>query len=410
MTEGRFKPFIILLTTLNVMMACLLLWHLRHSFLPVGGMMDASGMFMGRDFVNFWVGGHIFATGDTQRLFDVQAYHQTIFSLFGRSSAGEYIWSYPPHFGLLLIPLHGTPYTLALLAFEAASLLFLLAAVRAALPASCRQSLPFLLLATSPVILPVLYMGQNGFLSAACIIGAFAWRDKKPWLAALCLSLLTYKPQLGAAIALALLVLGAWRVWVTASIVTIAWIAVSVIFYGTGIWENYLAFTLPHHAAMFETYSREYYMLSPAGNFLQWGIPAGQALRLHITLSALVALVLCIALRRLSRPEWQLLLIALATFLFSPYAQGHDAVAVNAALVVCLFSNRDTTERWLLIPGYSFVFCLLWILPVLAIPSMFSNLCFASVVLLLGFVYMAVLLLRFNTKGISASHSGQLPL
>lgn len=365
---------------LNAILSIALIFLVRDAFLPVGNMLDASGMFMGRDFVNFWVGGHVFRAEDFSLLFDISAYNAEVVHSMGQK-AGDYVWSYPPHAAFLSIPLSFFPYPVALAGFEALTLAFLSATLLPFIPVTHRRMAALLLL-SSPAVLPVLYMGQNGFLTGACIIGSLLYHRKKPWLAGLYLGLLTIKPQLGLAVFIALLGLKAWRALGWGSLFTSLTLGFSLLFHGTDVWIQYLTKTLPHHAAMFQEHAFEYFMVSPLGCLLQVGIPFHTASFLHSALALMAACALPILVIRIKALEWQALAVSIATFLLTPYAQGHDTIAIHAAMVLCIFSS--TEQR---VPEYfTFIFIALWSLPFICIPEASREIGLSAFVLILSFV------------------------
>jgi len=64
----------------------------------------------------------------------------------------------------------------------------------------------------SPAALWNFTAGQNGFLTAALIGGALVLMQRRPWLAGVCLGLLSYKPQFGLLFPVALVAAAQWRV------------------------------------------------------------------------------------------------------------------------------------------------------------------------------------------------------
>ncbi|MES0122190.1 DUF2029 domain-containing protein [Mesorhizobium sp. C420B] len=89
---------------------------------------------------------------------------------------------------------------------------------------------------------PVLWntvVGQNGFITAALLGAAIASIEKRPALAGLCFGLLTYKPQFGLMIPLALIAGGFWRVIGWAAVSTTVMIMLSIGLFGAEIWSDF---------------------------------------------------------------------------------------------------------------------------------------------------------------------------
>jgi alpha-1,2-mannosyltransferase len=99
----------------------------------------------------------------------------------------------------------------------AASFAAYLAAIRAILPG--KETLP--IAAAFPAVFVNIGHGQNGFLTAALLGGALQLLDRRPWLAGMLIGLLTYKPQFGVLIPIALLAGGRWRS-IGAAVATVA--------------------------------------------------------------------------------------------------------------------------------------------------------------------------------------------
>ena len=67
------------------------------------GLLLASGNVVGRDFVNYWVGGSNALKGLAENLFVFENYLVLLREAMG-SGINNHNWSYPPHFLLLAVP------------------------------------------------------------------------------------------------------------------------------------------------------------------------------------------------------------------------------------------------------------------------------------------------------------------
>jgi hypothetical protein len=97
------------------------------------------------------------------------------------------------------------------------------------------------LAAASPVVLCSATLGQNGFLTAALIGSALALIDRRPLVAGALVACLTYKPQFGLLIPVALICGGHWRVFLSAAIATAVLIAISVPAFGADAWSAFFS-------------------------------------------------------------------------------------------------------------------------------------------------------------------------
>jgi alpha-1,2-mannosyltransferase len=92
-----------------------------------------------------------------------------------------------------------------------------------------------------PAVLINAGFGQNGFLSTALLGGAAVWLDRRPLLAGLCFGCLSYKPQLGIVVPLALAVAGRWRCFAAAAATVLVFAVVATSVFGLDIWPAFFA-------------------------------------------------------------------------------------------------------------------------------------------------------------------------
>ncbi len=128
------------------------------------------------------------------------------------------------------------PYPAAMLVWIAISLLLYLAAVRV-ITGGWKATLAAL---AWPAVLWNMVVGQTGFLTAALLGAGIALVDRRPALAGICFGLLTYKPQFGLLIPVALIAGGRWRVIGWAALSTLVLCAVSIAVLGTSPWAAFL--------------------------------------------------------------------------------------------------------------------------------------------------------------------------
>ncbi|MBF0373361.1 MAG: DUF2029 domain-containing protein, partial [Alphaproteobacteria bacterium] len=145
-------------------------------------------------------------------------------------------WYYPPSFALFLIWLPLLPYMPAYVAWGAVTAIPYLAAMRAA----ARDPLgPLLGLAYPAAMINGLF-GQNGFLSAGLMGLGLVLLERRPVAAGLCIGLLSFKPQLGPLIPLALAAGGHWRAFAAAGATVAAMVLASAGLFGADAWQAFL--------------------------------------------------------------------------------------------------------------------------------------------------------------------------
>jgi hypothetical protein len=147
------------------------------------------------------------------------------------------------------------------------------AALRALLPKRLgKGSNVWMLFLGYPAVMVNISFGQNGFLSTALLGGATVWLDRRPALAGICFGCLSYKPQLGIIVPLALAVARRWRVFIVASATVVVMAVTTTLAFGVGIWGPFLANM---------SVAQRNWLDAPVPSFLQLLITVFGAVRLH---------------------------------------------------------------------------------------------------------------------------------
>ncbi|MFD0978453.1 glycosyltransferase family 87 protein [Tropicimonas aquimaris] len=153
----------------------------------------------------------------------------------GPGGAPSYLfWVYPPIFLLLLTPLGALPFVPAWALFDAMSLAAVALALR---PFTRTEPAAWRFMIAAPALLPALWVGQNSLLFLAGLVGALACiRDERMVTAGILIGLLTFKPQLGILIPVALLAAGLWRTILAACVSAVAVALLPTLVFGFGYW------------------------------------------------------------------------------------------------------------------------------------------------------------------------------
>ena len=183
------------------------------------------------DFFGFWSFGRFVAAHAPAAIYDEGALVGFQHSL-GLPAASAYPFAYPPLALLLLAPAGQLPFLLALA-------LWLSLGMAAYVWASAARSWPralvwLLILAPSSAICTLI--GQNGFLTAALLLGGVRLLRARPWLAGALLGALAFKPQLALMVPFILIARGDWKAFAGAIVAVAVLTAMSVAAFGTGIW------------------------------------------------------------------------------------------------------------------------------------------------------------------------------
>src|ERR1700730_1140655 len=209
--------------------------HLTVAGLPPIGKpwVDGTNFVYGRDFLNTWMGGRSTFSGGPAAWFDVRVYNDALREMLG-TAYQEHYWSYPPHLMLFIWPLGLMPYLPAYVAWCVVGIALYLFACSAAIP---RRRMLFL--AVAPGVAVCIFFGQNGFYTAALLIGGLLSLDRRPVLAGLLFGILTIKPQLGLLLPIILLLERRWlTIASAAATVTFLFVANAMLF-GLDVWLDY---------------------------------------------------------------------------------------------------------------------------------------------------------------------------
>ena len=225
------------------------------------------------DFVSFWTAGQLVLEGRAADAY-VRLPHLLLqLALHGDPTWGYLAFFYPPFFLLLCAGFALLAYFPALCLWLATGCAAYVAALRGLLPKSLGEnSRVWVLFLGYPAVMINASYGQNGFLSTALLGAAAVWLDRWPLLAGVCFGCLSYKPQLGIIVPLALATAGRWRCFAAAAATVLALSAAATLAFGPGIWPAFFA-------GMAE--ARRSWMEPANPLYLQYWVTVYGALRLH---------------------------------------------------------------------------------------------------------------------------------
>lgn len=320
---------------------------------------DPSGYALGRDFLNTWIGGRSAFSGGPAAWFDFATYNAVLQQITGRADYPVHFWSYPPHLLLFTWPLALLPYLPAYALWCVGGLaLYLLAAF-----AGGADRRHILLLALAPAVAVNVFYGQNGFLTAALLIGGLANLDRRPILAGILFGILTIKPQIGLLLPVLLLVTGRWLVITAAVATTAALAAAASVWFGPDIWPEFFRKVMPQqHRLMIEAGELGWTMVS--STFVQArliGLPVDAAWAMQGASSCCALATVIWTYWRPRDPVLSPALFVTATFLFSPWMTSYDMVVFG--WVVALLRERSDNS----VADHGLAIAL-WMLPAAMLP------------------------------------------
>lgn len=292
------------------------------------------------DFLNVWAAGDLALRGDAAAAYDWGVHKQVENAALGYDFPGYFGWHYPPPFLLVAAPLALIAYPVAQLFWMAVTAPLYVAAIRAIAPyrGAAAAALAF------PAAAWNFGCGQNGFLTAALLGAGLLMLERRPVLAGVLIGLLTYKPQFGLLIPLALVACGSWRTIAAACVTALAIAALATAAFGTGVWTAFLGSTaVTNDAVLVEGWADFVELLSPFGasRWLGAGV-AGAWIVQGITVAGL-GVVVWRAWRGAGAFADRAALLVAATLVSSPYIYVYDLTAL--AVAIAFLARGGVTER-----------------------------------------------------------------
>jgi hypothetical protein len=216
-----------------------------------------------------------------------------------------------------------------------------------------------LFLAIAPGVAVNVFFGQNGFLTAALLIGALVNLDRRPILSGVLIGILTIKPQFGLLLPVLLVLTGRWRTIAAAVLTAAALVAATSLWFGPDIWLDYVHKVSPQqHWLLTQGSGLLLPMVSSAFvNARMIGLPLDVDWVVQAGASAAALAMVVWTFWRKRDPVLSLALFVTATFLFSPWMLNYDMVVFG--FVIARMRERadnEATDQWLMLA--------VWALPV----------------------------------------------
>ena len=220
-----------------------------------GFLLDLKGHPLFVDFIEVWVAGRFALQGHPATPYNWYAHHAAQVAVIGHPVQGYLGWHYPPLFLFVAAALALLPYIPSFLVWIVTTALLYAATIW---KITGRYEAIAVALAM-PAALGCALVGQNGFVTAAVLGGALLALEKRPWLAGLFIGLMSYKPQFGLLFPILLLFDRNWRALASASIATLALLAISWLAFGSAPFIAFIGYlpgtansVLAHGTAGFE--------------------------------------------------------------------------------------------------------------------------------------------------------------
>jgi alpha-1,2-mannosyltransferase len=211
------------------------------------GVTDLMGQPVGHDFVAFWAASELARQGDPAAVYSPAAIHLTEQAVIG-TKIPRWAWNYPPTFLLMVLPLSLAPYLFSYAAWIVGTLCGYLGVIRRIAP---HRLTPWLFLGF-PGVYANFFYGQNGFLSTIFLGGGLLLIDPRPFWGGALLGLMSYKPQLGILIPVALVAGRRWQALLGATVAAAGLGLASLLVLGSSTWTAFWH-NLPFAAGLMDT-------------------------------------------------------------------------------------------------------------------------------------------------------------
>lgn len=334
-----------------------------------------------KDFANYWLSAMLARSGEALLMFgDATLYFERMKAIFGPDYPWHN-WSYPPHAVLFFLPLGYMGYLPAMSLFLGLTLALYILAL-GTVPARATLIGAVLLI---PFVVTNLVSTQNGFLTAALMLGGLMLRDTRPILSGILFGLLTFKPQLGLLLPPLLLYERQWRLIGTTILTATIMVMISVLVFGIDSWTGFVVNVLPQQTAIMKTFGGDFphMMASAFGSARSLGFDAVIAMQIHWPIAAIGISLFVLGLFRLGNAYSRAFSLLFASFLIVPYTVVYDLGALCAfAALWPLGTGRQSPMplRMLLI--------LVAMLPIAMLPLGQAGLPVAPLLLLFAYVAM----------------------
>ncbi len=290
---------------------------------------DVGGYVIGEDFVNTWMSGRAALTDNPGPWLDPHLYNAAVRHIFG-AGFPEQNWSYPPHILLFTWVLGLLPYVPAYLAWNAAGFLLYFVVVMK----GERRFDRVLFLSLAPAVIANVLVGQNGFVTAALMIGGLKHMEKRPILAGVLFGLLTLKPQLGLLVPAMLCVTRQWRCIFAAAMTTLVLVMSTSVVFGSEVWDAYIRFALPAQNHILQEDRSQFiaYMPTAFMNMRLIGLPLSLAWTVQAFVSAAALAAVIWTFRHPRDPVLSGALFIAASLIATPCMFPYDTVMLIWAI------------------------------------------------------------------------------
>ena len=304
---------------------------------------------------------------DATALYDPVEFVKVQAALVGQRDYFYPNWPYPPTFFLILAPFTALPYLGAFITWDLATLLGLLVVVYLIV----RRRPAIALVLASPFTAWNFLAAQNGFLTGSLLGAGLLFLESRPVLAGVFIGLLTYKPQFGILLPVALAASGRWRTVASAAVAAALFAVASAAAFGTGVWAAFPRQLVAQSSVNFfgDPDGDWGYLQAVYGLIRSLHGSAGLAWLAQGLTALMTAVIVWIAWRSQTRYALKAAILSAAALIATPYAFAYDMAAI---VVPAAFLATDQLRRGLLW-GEQSIWIILFSAPLIVLIALGDN-------------------------------------
>lgn len=318
-----------------------------------------NGMPLGSDFLSLWSGGWLAVTGNAPGAYD-PATMDAAHNVAVPASTSLTLFHYPPTYLMLMMPFGAINYVSSLILFVGLSLIWFSYFLYKARP----HWTTALLVLGYPALWLNILGGQNAFLSGALM--GLAMLSASPFWQGVGWGLLTYKPQLGMPVPVALLAGQRFKTILWAVVTALAFALLSLLVLGPGTWQAFFIDTSLTWRVLVEGLIPLDRMSSALASIIYSTNNLNAAIAAQV-MTALIGAVSVAAIwsSRQASANLRHASLVIAMLMATPHLFHYDLAIM--ALPLLLFIREAESTRWL--AGERLVLYITWLGPFLALPS-----------------------------------------
>ena len=285
---------------------------------------------LGGDYVVFYLAGAADVRADPASVYDPDRFLKTLQDTVQSKEPVVLPWLYPPTMLFITEAPAQLDFAAAFFLWEGAFLCLFLLVLWRIWP----NPWALFIVAASPAVFRAIITGQNGLLTGALFAAAIYWSATRPRAAGAAAALLTVKPQFGVLIPIAYAAGRHWRAFLFATLLTLAFLAASLVVYGADSWSAMLAGHMKNPANFGVEGSPLPLMMSIFNAARLIGAPFPVAIALQTAMTIGIAFCVVRVMRRTDDRDLRLALLATAAPLATPYALHYDSAVLLPGLYV----------------------------------------------------------------------------